>query len=279
MLPHVIWLSRSDYAPFRYASRHFLASDHSPLEQIGLAFGHHLALLILPFLLFVWVIRRSRVDPDTEIRWARAQSIWIIAACLVIVPPVMALGLHVYLAVDWGNSLYFFVPLAAVLYPRLALSNKAVVRAGRVWGATVLCALLAAPLFQWAQKRVDPGRYAWQLADVSQAVSTLWHDHYTCPMPVIAGPKFAAAAVSFYSPDHPILFTNFDTTVATWIDLGDLRRSGFAAICPAGLIQCEEVARAIDPAAEHVPIRISSALHKDWIVYLMRKTDAGRASC
>jgi hypothetical protein len=98
-------------------------------------------------------------------------------------------------------------------------------------------------------------------------------------MPVIAGPKFAAAAVSFYSPDHPILFTNFDTTVATWIDLGDLRRSGFAAICPAGLIQCEEVARAIDPAAEHVPIRISSALHKDWIVYLMRKTDAGRASC
>jgi hypothetical protein len=76
------------------------------------------------------------------------------------------------------------------------------------------------------------GRYLLNLSDVAAQISQLWRARHEAPLPAIAGPKYLAAAVSFYSPDHPILFTDFDRRIETWIDPDALKRTGFVAICP-----------------------------------------------
>ncbi len=82
------------------------------------------------------------------------------------------------------------------------------------------------------QVETDPQRYRQNQPDVAAQVTRLWRERYGTPLPVIAGPKLISAGIAFYSDDHPVLFTNLDPRIATWIDLKALRRSGFAVVCP-----------------------------------------------
>jgi 4-amino-4-deoxy-L-arabinose transferase-like glycosyltransferase len=234
LAPHLVWLVRSDYAPFEYAQRHLQPTNHSPLAQDGIVFGHYLALLLPVALVLAWAVCFPRLRPPDHpaVRLDRARHIWLIAVVLVVLPPILTVAFGVYFAVDWGVPLYTLLPLAVVAIPRLGIGRRALARAAAIWAIWLAAALAAAPLVPIVQAKFYPERYRLNAPDVAEKVSRLWRERYGSPLPVVAGPKLIAAPISFYGSEHPILFTNFDRRIATWSDVDALRRSGFAAVCP-----------------------------------------------
>jgi 4-amino-4-deoxy-L-arabinose transferase-like glycosyltransferase len=285
MAPHLIWLVQSNYAPFEYAAHHLTQRSYSPLLQAGAELRHHVALLLPVALAFLWLTCRHRLrvaETSPAVRADRARHIWLIAGVLVVLPPIMAVALGVYFAVDWGTPLYTLLPLAALAVPRIGIGRRTVVRAAAIWLVTLAAGLVVAPIVQAVQVRMYPQRYQTNLSDVAAKVSELWRVRHGSPLRVVAGPKFAAAAVSFYGVDHPVLFTNFDRRLATWIDPGELRRTGFAAICPEALSRfCESALRALGLEAEHTLLtqaRNPLDPMKDtvrWSVYLVGPEPSG----
>jgi 4-amino-4-deoxy-L-arabinose transferase-like glycosyltransferase len=278
LTPHLIWLVQSDYAPFLNAARHLVPRAYSPLAQAGAELRHHAALLLPVALALAWSLWRPRVraPQSPPARLQQAYHIWVIAGVLVVLPPLLAVAFGVYFAIDWGTPLYTLLPLAAVALPRIGIARRALVRAGVVWAVTLGLGLVAAPLVLMFQMKTDPTRYAFNEPDVAAQATQLWHERYGSPLPVVAGPKFIAAGVSFYSVDHPVLFTNFDPRIATWIDRNALERSGFLAIClELNAVLCDRAVSEFRPTVERMVLSQqpnpfdASASPLRWSIYLV----------
>jgi 4-amino-4-deoxy-L-arabinose transferase-like glycosyltransferase len=297
LLPHLIWLAQSGYAPFAYAARHLKPAEYSPLAKAGATLVYHAALLLPVGLVFAWAVCRPRLRPATSppvVRLELARHIWLIAGVLAVLPAIMAVVLGVDTAFDWGKPQFTLLPLAAIAIPRLGVARRALARVALVWAVTIVVGFSVAPIFPMLQLKTEPvryllnepaekKRYLFNEPDVAAKTTQLWRERYGTPLPVIAGPTFIAAPISFYSPDHPVMFANFDSQIAaTWIDPNALEQSGFLAICPEPYASfCESGVAAISPRVERVvlsqqPNRFkpdASALR--WIVYLVGPGDRG----
>jgi hypothetical protein len=284
LAPHLVWLVQSDYAPFAYAAKHLEPTEYSPLVKAAATLVYHVALLLPVGLALAWAIGRPRLRPASppRVRLARARHIWLIAAILAVLPAIMAVALGVDTAFDWGKPQFTLLPLAVLAIPWLGVPRVAMVRVAFVWAVTTTVGLAVAPIFPILQLKIVPRHYVFDERDLALRTSTLWRERYGTPLPVIAGPTFVAAAISFYSPDHPLMFNNLDPRIATWIDPRALRRSGFLAICPESYASyCEARVTSISPAMERVvltqlPDRFSpSASTLRWNVYLVGPGDRG----
>src|SRR5262245_11769740 len=176
LTPHLIWLVQSDYAPFLNAARHLVPRPFSPLAQTGAELRHHAALLLPVAIALAWVLWRPNVraaqSPPMCLR--QAYHIWVIAGVLLVMPPLLAVALGVYFAVDWGTPLYTLLPLAAVALPQIGIARRALVRAGVIWVVTLGLGIVAAPLVLVFQIKTDPTRYLFNEPDVAAQATQLW---------------------------------------------------------------------------------------------------------
>lgn len=62
--------------------------------------------------------------------------------------------------------------------------------------------------------------------EISQTITQQWHTTYHTKLAYVAGPRWIAGNVSFYSPDRPTVFMGWDTHRTTWINLADMRKKG-----------------------------------------------------
>ena len=163
----------------------------------------------------------ARREPD-------AFLVLVISTVLVFTPPVAALVMGSYLRLDWGNPLFFLVPLTVlVLIPRL-VTRRAVARAGIVATAFTLILLIAAPIYPWVNYRLRPvgGAHA-PYHEIAEELTKVWRARFRTPLPIVVGGYEVAAYVVFYSPDHPKMYADFDPALSPWIDYpNELKRKG-----------------------------------------------------
>jgi 4-amino-4-deoxy-L-arabinose transferase-like glycosyltransferase len=264
LTPHLLWLVSSDFAPFEYATRYLVPRDHPPIVKVGGALLHHFGMLLPVVLMLLFSVTHPRVRVPADwpvVRESAARQIWSITIVLIVVPPVLAILFGVYFVTDWGIPLYSLVPLAIVSIPSLGVPLRALTWAAAAWLAFVVVALAASPLVSFVEARKFPQRYVINGPDLADRITRLWHDRIQVPLPVIAGPKPLAAAISFYSPDHPVMFTNFDGRISPWINVGAIRQSGFVAICHAVWKGCDAQAQMLGAPLSKVEITVPSDRH------------------
>jgi 4-amino-4-deoxy-L-arabinose transferase-like glycosyltransferase len=248
LIPHAIWLVQSGFAPIEHARKYLLPDDVTPLMRTIGALRHHAGMLLAPVLILAWSATHPRLQAAVDMRDGDAGArrlIWVITAFLIVVPPVAAVALGVHFVTDWGIPLYTLVPLAIVSAPRLGVPLRALIWTAAAWLVFIAAAVAASPLVAAIEAKYFPDRYDRDGQRLAAEVTRLWHQQAGVPLPMVAGPKPLAVAVSFYSPDHPAVFTNFDRRIATWIDPEETKRSGFAAICIVGRTICEAKADAL----------------------------------
>ena len=206
----------------------------------------------------------ARREPD-------AFLVLVITTVLVFTPPAAALVMGSYLRLDWGNPLFFLVPLTLlVLIPRL-VTRRAVARAGIVATAFTLILLIAAPIYPWVNYRLRPvgGAHA-PYHEIAEELTKVWRARFNTPLPIIVGGYEMAAYVVFYSPDHPKMYADFDPALSSWIDYPDeLKRKGWIGAClpyAAGLPRQAGCARSRGREAEslrHAPDRRREGRHDE----------------
>jgi hypothetical protein len=194
----------------------------------------------------------------------------IVAAVLIIVPPLVALPLRIRLKVEWGDALYFIVPIALMaLLPRLAVRRRAVARLAAATAVLVTLYVAAAPIFAWAIFVTYPGYDAFApTSELAREVTRLWRERFSTPLPIVAGTFGLAAPVVFYSPDHPRMFADSpdqprifaadQPAFSPWIDYpADLRRNGFVGICNNFDPGCDAYLRRLAPDGEALDVTLT----------------------
>jgi 4-amino-4-deoxy-L-arabinose transferase-like glycosyltransferase len=280
LTPHIIWLVKWNYPTLQWASS--LAREPGGVLRTLEYLAHHFALIAIPVLVgaaLLWPWRRA-VNAFAA-RQPDAFLVLVISSVLVFLAPAAALLMGSYLRLDWGNPLFFLVPLTlAVLIPRL-VTRRAVARAAIVAAVFTLILLIAAPIYPWVNYRLRPvgGAHA-PYHEIAEELTRLWRARFNAPLPIVVGGYELAAYVVFYSPDHPKMYADFDPALSSWIDYpGELKRKGFIGACLPYAPDCIARLDALDPAAERLSVAVTrqiGGVKGDTMIYEVRISKPAR---
>jgi hypothetical protein len=254
----VLWLIKWNFPTLQWASS-LAEQPGSPWHTLDYL-GHHFALIAIPavvgaLLLLPWV-KQLRA---AAMRQSDAFLVLVISTVLVFTPPIGALILGSYLRLDWGNSLFFLVPLTLLALVPLRVTRRAVARAGIVATAFTLLLLAAAPVYPWVNYRLRPvgGSHA-PYHEIGAELTRLWRARFATPLRIVVGGYEVAAYVVFYSPDHPKMYADFDPALSPWIDYPDeLKRKGWIGACGSLSADCIAKLDALDPTAEKAVVSVT----------------------
>ena len=258
LIPHAIWLVGDDFEPFRYAD---LYTDTSYAKSVHYALtgtGQFLVLLV-PMAIAAAIALglprwRKPAGPD-PVRIDRARHIWVVVAIMAVLPQVAAAALGIRMKSDWGIPMFTMVPLAVVAWPGLTVPLRAIKRAGAVAAMYCAAAVVIVPALAYVKARTEDGPHMSQpLDELAQRLTRIWHRRYGDRLAVVAGRIPYAAPMTFYSPDHPQLFSEADPKLAPWIDTKALGRTGLLGLCRAGRPGCVAAVRAWRPDAQRIEI-------------------------
>lgn len=258
LTPHVLWLIKWNYPTLQWASS--LAEQPGSVRHTLGYLGHHFVLVGIPIVVgaaLLWPWRRA-LD-GLAARQPDAFLVLVISTVLVFLAPAAALVMGSYLRLDWGNPLFFLVPLTLLVLASLLVTRRAVARAGIVTTVFTLILLIAAPIYPWVNYRMRPvgGSHA-PYHEIAEELTKLWRTRFNSPLPIVVSGYEVAAYVVFYSPDHPKMYADFDPALSPWIDYpAELKRRGFVGVCPAYGPDCIARLDALDPAAEKVSVTVT----------------------
>src|SRR5436190_1126213 len=134
LTPHVLWLIKWNFPTLQWASS-LAEQPASPWHTLDYL-GHHFALIAIPAVVGALLLLPWRAQlREARTRQGEAFLVLVISSVLVFTPPIVALILGSYLRLDWGNSLFFLVPLTLLVLVPLRMTRRAVARAGIVAAA------------------------------------------------------------------------------------------------------------------------------------------------
>ena len=253
MIPHIDWVRTADYAPFIYASGHYvIASKWQSLQLVWGYVGHNLALLLLPLAItaavlawaprwWSWAPRDPRgfaarpwsVRDNPSVNRDQALNIWLIQAIVAIGPPVGALIFDIYIKTDWGISLFFLVPLAFIAIPSLRMPRVALPRIAAVWLVLSLATLGLAPQIAIASMPRDAnGNFEHvSYSQLAKQLTEMWHTRAHARWSAVVGYVEVADQMTFYSVDHPLPYVPNEKVGSGLLSLEEAKRAGYIGIC------------------------------------------------
>jgi Dolichyl-phosphate-mannose-protein mannosyltransferase len=264
MAPHLVWLVRSDFLPFAYASARAAPSrgvlDHL-LHPLEFALGQ-LAFLLPALAIAAGVVWPRPKGPDAGAPVsAKADAFDRRIVTLLAFGPaattvaISALSGRGAIAM-WGYPLWLFLGLWIVLYARTAIEPARLGRIAAAWaGVFVLFAVVFAasysvlPAIDHRYRAVFyPGdRLADELARRFRAATGR-------PLTYVISTMWDGGNVAHYAPEQPRVLIDGDWRRAPWIDLGDLRSKG-AVVVWTGSADPSHKEGGIDPTVMPVGLR------------------------
>jgi len=204
------------------------------------------------------------------VRTPGATLVLVIAAVLVFASTLAAIPLHVRLKHEWGDALFFIVPVALLaLMPWLAVRRRAVARMALVAAVATALQVIVSPFYALATFKERPDRDTFTpTSELAREVTRLWRARVAAPLPIVIATFDLAAPVAFYSPDHPRMFADSpdpprmfaseQPEFSPWIDFpADLARYGFVGICYEGDKDCLANLARLAPNAEKLDVTLT----------------------
>lgn len=225
LIPHLIWLNQHDFYPFHYAfiergALKQLSNLQNLLFSVSSLFSS--LLKMLPGLLAI----------ITAIEYKRGLGVKLLNSndtffsCLLGFGPIiffflLASILGFLIQIEWFVPFLSFVGTAFFVIFKPPISKHSINRY-----IIVLITLMIITNFSYilvSKKRTElhyPG------PEMAKFATQLWHTQYQTKLSYIAGNRFPAGYIAFYSSDKPQVWTEWDTTRSSWIDLHVLRCKG-----------------------------------------------------
>lgn len=268
--PHLVWLVQHDFPPLHWAGKQL--NTGTELRETWRMLVHQTGLVAIPVLVAALTLLPWRTTPAAQRppRKPDAILVLVIAAVLVLVPTLTAIPLHVKLKLEWGDALFFIVPVALLaLMPWLAVRRRAVARMALVAAVATALQVIVSPFYSRATFKERPDRDTFApTSELAREVKRLWHARFAAPLPIVVATFDLAAPVAFYSPDHPRMFADSpdpprvfaadQPEFSPWIDFPvDLRRLGFVGICYDGDQECLAYLARLDPRAEKLDVTLA----------------------
>ncbi len=240
--PHVIWLFRTDFLPFAYASHRaapangFLDHLWHPLQFVGSQIFFELPALFIAAALF-W----PKPSPSDTARYEDANAFdRRIVTLLAFGPALTTIALAAVsgrgTVAMWGYPLWLFSGLWLVMVAPAALSAFRLTKLVAGW-AIVFAILIIVFIANYAVLPALDHRYRAVLFPgdkLGAALTQRFHDATSSKLSYVIGSMWDGGNLAHYSPDQPRVLIEGAPRRAPWIDLADLRKKGAVVVWTQG---------------------------------------------
>lgn len=257
--PHLIWLITRDFSSIRYAAN-YAQPGVNPANAFPYL-GHHLGLLALPLLAIavaLWPLRRSRVAPAGWFTDERL-LVTIVMLTMVAIPPIAAPLVNARLKADWGNALFFLVPLVITFGLPVRITRLAVGRIATFTTIFLVIMAVGAPAYAWLNFRLRSAPFD-PMSELAVEVTKQWRQRYNSPLPLVVSGFEVAAPIVFYSPDHPKMYADFNPAFSPWIDFPADLKKGYVAVCFADDEPCIRDLRTVGETTDRTEIALAKTI-------------------
>ncbi len=240
--PHVVWLFRTDFLPFAYASHRATAARgwfdhllHPALFAAGQIF-FFLPSLFIAGALF-WPKPKPLPASASEVADPFDRRL---VNVLAFGPGLAMLALTAIsgrgTVAMWGYPLWLFTGLWIVMGARTTYDTDRIARVGAAWAA-VFVIFVVVFVANYAVLPFIDHRYRAVLfpgAALGSSLTQRFHAATGTPLRYVIGSMWDGGNLAHYSSDQPQVLIDGAPTPVPWIDLADLRRKGAVVVWTQG---------------------------------------------
>lgn len=228
IIPHVIWLMSHDFITFDYAVSRVSVKTHAWDNHIRYALQFVLEQFeaLLPTLLLVltfFIGKNTGTSPVSVSRFDK-QFLFFTAICPFLLTILLSAIMGINLRAAWGQPLFSLWGILFILW------FKPVITLQKFYRFAILLFILAAITITVYCVNIirgtKPSSANFPGKIIAATLTQLWHEKYQTPLKFVAGGRWLAGNISFYSKDHPQVYIDWNKQMSPWIDEAALRKNG-----------------------------------------------------
>lgn len=238
--PHFVWLFSHQFVTVDYALNRVDSPptlwNHVffPAQFLWQQFETMLPVLILVLVFFVGFRKRHSTQPtihlDRFLRNPKNLTAFNKAFLLFVGlgPFLLTVLLSVFtgikLRAGWGQPLLSMWGLLFIFWLRPQISPKKF-----YCFVSVIFILLALMVFGYTnalRKAAYPSSANYPGKNIALLLTNEWHKQFSTDLKYVAGSRWLAGNIAFYSKDQPTVYIDWDKTVSPWIDEKKLKHDG-----------------------------------------------------
>lgn len=226
ILPHCVWLFFHDFITITYV---FDRADAPPswinhfFYPAQFAWDQCLAFLpALLLLLFLYPYQRAKTIDSTNL--FNRRFLWYMGVGPFLLTLFLSFLFGIHLRAGWGMPLLSLWGLLILFYLNPKITKA---KLTRFTSAVFILLLMLVTGYALALLKPNtPSSANYPGLRIAQTVTAAWRMQYHVPLKYVAGLRWIAGNVSFYSPDHPIVFMEWDIKRSPWIHLDAMKKAG-----------------------------------------------------
>jgi 4-amino-4-deoxy-L-arabinose transferase-like glycosyltransferase len=230
-LPHFIWLFTHDFITVHYIfertdsirhwSNHFFFPAQFAIQQLEVFLPAFLIYLCL------FLGKRPVVYLNLNLNKEKINNInfiYFLGLGPLLLTLLLSFLFGIKLHAGWGTPILSLSTLIlfALAKPRLSPIKIKVFLSGIF---TLMGVLLFGYIYSLAyDSNTSSANFPGKM--IAKSLTSYWHESYHTHLSYIAGSRWVGGNISFYSPDHPAVFIEWDKKRAPWISIHDMEKKG-----------------------------------------------------
>ncbi len=227
--PHLVWLFDHDFVTIKYVGarvdaapslwNHLFYPSQFLWQQFEVVLPGFILLLPLCFGQSTPLLEKT-----AKISVFNKRFLNYVVWGPLLLTALLSLCFGFKLRAGWGQPLFAFIGVWLLAYWRPALSwnrLRAFVIVLVLFGVAAVSGYgVALMRAQSESSALFPGK------QIAAKIQQDWHAHYAAPLAYVAGPRWLANNVAFYSDDKPAVYMEWNPAASAWIHEADLNKRG-----------------------------------------------------
>lgn len=249
ILPHVVWLFHHDFVTVKYVFARASSQPHWTNHLFFPAqFAWQMMLAFLPAVVMVLFAVRLHRSPD-EMRCISSglhfckfnantvanfigtrrgkfnnSFLFYVGLCPFLLTVLLSCLTGIKLRAGWGMPLLSLWGVILVAYLQTYINLAHLKRF--ITAVYSVMILIAAGYATTLINSNTPSSANFAGRELAALITDTWHDTYHTPLSYVAGSRWLGGNISFYSPDHPAVYMEWNKQRAPWINQHDLETKG-----------------------------------------------------
>ena len=238
-MPHVVWVFSNDFTTIHYvldrAKGQGQLIDHllNPLT-----FSFYQAAALVPVMIMVGLLLFGSMPNREHVAVAGFPRAFLFTVALGPFLAFLAISatMGLELRARWGAPLWSFIGVFVLYHLPPVLTPKALCRFTCTFlSVAAICVALFIGQFAVIPRFIGrPLRGQFPGQAIADYVTAQWVRHLGARLPIVAGDKWFAANIGFYSPHRPDVYTDLDPRKSRWTSDNDFKERGGVIIWDAG---------------------------------------------
>lgn len=240
--PHLIWLCSNQFITVNYAVNR-VSTTPTLLNHISYAsdFAWQQIEAFIPcvILLLILILKQKPALTRTpSLSNFDKRFLLYLGLGPMLLTVLLSALLGLKLRAGWGQPLLSLWTILLVSFIQLNITRR------RFYAfITAIFSLLGVMIIGYCISLIhanSPSSANFPGKHIARTLTEEWHTRYGTPLRYVAGPRWLAGNIAFYSKDHPVVYIDLDNKISPWINEKELIKSGAIFIWNKDLTLAEE---------------------------------------